>query len=257
MLKPFQAFGKGIKYAFQGMVLIRRHEIRPLVIAPLAINALLFLIWMGLGIAWMPDLIAEALSRLPDFLQWLSWLLWPLLLLLLILSGGFTCLLLSGLIAAPFAAPLTRAVAVMLGVVREESGFNLRRAFSETGLALRGEVRKLFYFSLLSLPVFLISLVPVAQIVIAPLLWILVSGWMLALEFADYPLGLFGKTFTEQRQVVRDNRYLFLGFGLTVLVIAMIPVINLMAFPSAITGMTALVCSEGIATDTGNPEARP
>ena len=244
-MNPITDFGKGAAYALGGFTLIRRPRVRRLVMAPLLINATLFALLMILGVIWLPDAMDNLMAALPDYLQWLQWLLWPLLFILMVVVGGLSCLLLASLIAAPFAAPLAAAVAREQGCPPPDGNLNIRETAAEAMGAIGAELRKFGYFLRLGIPLFLLSLIPVVQIA-APPLWFLFSAWSLAQEFADYPLGLFGMGLTAQRRRIRERRLLFFGFGAVTLLAAMIPFVNMLAYPAAISGMTALVCNEGL-----------
>ncbi len=244
-MNPINDFGKGATYALRGFTLIRQPGIRALVLAPLIINATLFAILMILGVVWLPDAMNVLMGALPDYLQWLEWLLWLLLFILAVIVGGISCLLLASLIAAPFAAPLAAAVARGQGCAPPGGTLNVRETVSEALGAIGAELRKFGYFLRFGIPLFLLSLIPFVQIA-APPLWFLFSAWLLAQEFADYPLGLFGIGLTAQRQRIRERRMLFFGFGVITLMTAMIPFVNMLAYPVAISGMTALVCDEGL-----------
>lgn len=246
-MNPITDFGKGAAYALRGFSLMRRPGARSLVMAPLVINALLFTLLMVLGVSYLPNTMDHLMASLPGYLQWLQWLLWPLLFVLLVVGGGVCCLLLASLIAAPFAAPLAAAVARGQGYQPPAGSLNVRETVAEAFGAIGAEFRKLGYFLRLALPLLLLSLIPFAQIA-APPLWFLFSAWLLAQEFADYPLSLFGAELAEQRRRIRARRMLFFGFGIVTLMITMIPFLNMLAYPAAISGMTALVCGEGLAS---------
>jgi CysZ protein len=89
------------------------------------------------------------------------------------------------------------------------------------------------------IPLFIFSWVPVLNIV-APLLWLLFSSWMLAIDYHDYPMGNHQILFPQQRQILKKKRSLALGFGLATLGATMIPVINFIVIPAAVAGATAL-----------------
>ncbi|MBI1194941.1 MAG: sulfate transporter CysZ [Gammaproteobacteria bacterium] len=245
-MNPITDFGKGAAYALHGFSLMRRPGARAFVAAPLVINALLFAVLMILGVTYLPNTMDHFMASLPDYLQWLQWLLWPLLFILMVVVGGLCCLLLASLIAAPFAAPLAAAVARERGCAPHGGNLSIRETVTESLGAVGTELRKFGYFMKLAIPLFILSLIPFVQIA-APPLWFLFSGWLLAQEFADYPLGLFGADLTEQRRRIRSRRTLFFGFGVVTLLVTMIPFINMLAYPAAISGMTALVCGEGLA----------
>jgi len=64
--------------------------------------------------------------------------------------------------------------------------------------------------------------------------------WMLALQYTDYPMGNHGLNFTEERQLLKQNKQLAWGFGAGILLITFVPVLNFLAMPAGVAGATAL-----------------
>ena len=75
---------------------------------------------------------------------------------------------------------------------------------------------------------------------LAPFIWGLFSAWCLALEYTEYPFGNSGISFREQRQHVKNRRMTALGFGGGIMLFMLIPGLNFLAMPAAVTGATAL-----------------
>lgn len=232
-------FLKGFDYMLEGLRLIRQPGLRRFVLVPLAVNTLLFtgLIFAAIsGFEWLLDYL---LGFLPDWLHWLQYLLWPLFAvsILLILVYGFT--LIANLIAAPFNSVLAEAVEKHLAGQSLEQTGDWRALLADIAPSLWSELQKLGYFAVRALPLLLLFVIPGINLM-APLLWTVFSAWMLALEYADYPLGNHGLKFRDQRPRLRSRRLLSLGFGLSVLGLMLVPVVNFLAMPAAVAGATAL-----------------
>lgn len=206
---------------------------RSLVLAPLAINALLF----GAGSVWAAGRVAAAVrwlqDALPGWLDWLAFLAWPLfgLALLLVFVYAFTAL--ANLIGAPFNVILARRVS---GDVAPPAGGWLR----EAAQAMLSELRKLRYFLVRAVPLGLLLWVPGLNLVAGPL-WLLLGAWLLALEYLDYPLGNRGLDFGAVRQTAAAMPLRALGFGGSVLLLGAVPVVNLLLMPAAVIGACLLV----------------
>lgn len=206
---------------------------RGLVLAPLAINALLF----GAGSVWAAGRVAAAVrwlqDALPGWLDWLAFLAWPLfgLGLLLVFVYAFTAL--ANLIGAPFNAVLARRVT---GDVAPPAGGWLR----EAGQAMLNELRKLRYFLLRAVPLGLLLWVPGVNLVAGPA-WLLLGAWLLALEYLDYPLANRGLDFRAVRRAATAMPLRALGFGASVLLLGAVPVLNLLLMPAAVIGACLLV----------------
>jgi CysZ protein len=107
------------------------------------------------------------------------------------------------------------------------------------GPALASEARKFSYFIIRALPLLLLFLIPGLNL-LAPLLWLIFSSWMLALEYLDYPMSANGLLFNDIRQQLGQQRMTTLAFGGGILLLTVIPVINFFIMPIAVAGATAL-----------------
>lgn len=248
-MKAVRELTRGASYALEGLRLVRRPDIRPHVIAPLVIDTLIFLAIFIAALVWVPDWIMNWFdSALPGW-DWLVWIIWPLVALLALVAAAMSSLLLSGLVALPFFPPLAAAV------LRELEG--PRATTAADGLRplalLRSELGKLAYALRLSLPLIVLSLIPVVQVLTAPF-WFILAAWSLTLEFTDYALEHKGIPPAEGRQRLRQRRALALGFGAMVLLLSLIPLANLVVIPAAVAGATAMVSREGIDRLPGGPE---
>ena len=230
-------FFKGAAYPLQGLRWLIRPGIRRFVVIPLLINILLFgaAIWWGasefsLFLDWL-------LVKLPTWLDWLRWLLWPLFAMTALLVAFYTFSLVANFIASPFNILLAERLEDLLnpGVIRPPG----RPLWQEVMLAPGMELKKLVYFLLRAIPLLIPFLIPAIN-AIAPFIWAVFTAWMLALQYMDYPMGNHIIPFQEQRRLLGEKRLLVLGFGSTVLLLTMIPVLNFLAMPAAVIGATLL-----------------
>lgn len=235
MSNPFAGFLSLI----QGIKLIFRSGIRQYVIIPLSINVLLFasLVWFGANqfeifMNWL-------MPEFPEWLQFLEWLFWLLFLVSALLILFFTFSLLANLISAPFNGLLAEAVEYHLTGEKPENGGGWKKMLKELVPTFIDEGKKLLYLVIWSIPFLLLFLVPVINI-IAPFTWLAFSAWMLAIEYMDYPMGNHALRSDEQKQRLRQKRFLSLGFGSAVSLATMVPVLNFLVMPAAVAGATSL-----------------
>ena len=234
-----QDFLKGFGYLAEGLRLIRVAGLRRFVLMPLLVNTVLFTGLMFAAVSGFEQLLDYLLGFLPAWLHWLQYLLWPLFAVSVLLMLVYSFTLMANLIAAPFNGVLAEAVEKHLtGQALEQTG-NWRALIKDIVPSLWSEVQKLGYFALRALPLLLLFVIPGINLA-APILWAVFSAWMLALEYADYPLGNHGMKFRDQRPRLRERRLLSLGFGLAVLGLMLIPIVNFVAMPAAVAGATAL-----------------
>ncbi len=231
---------RGAFYLVHGLRLIARSGIRRFVLIPLLVNTILFglLIWYGASqfnqlIDWL----------LPEWLDWLAWILWPLFAVTGLLVAFYTFTLAANLIAAPFNGLLAEAVEKKLRGGVPTAGPSSRGWGAEIAGALGSELKKLRYFLARAVPLLILFLIPGLNIA-APLLWLIFTVWMLALEYADFPMGNHGLPFADQRARLRQRGLTVLGFGAATLLLTLIPFLNFIAVPAGVAGATVLWVEE-------------
>jgi len=230
---------KGFSYLREGIGLMRQTGLRRYVVMPLLISTLVFSAAIWFGIHWISILVGWLLGYLPGWLDWLSYLLWPLFALTGLLVVFYTFSIITNLIAAPFNGLLAEAVERHLTgqPVNEAGGW--QALLKDVVPGILSELRKLLYFALRAVPLAVLFLVPGINLA-APFIWALFSAWMLAIEYADYPMANHRLHFTAQRQRLRSRRLLAYGFGGGSLLLTMIPVVNFIAMPASVAGATAM-----------------
>jgi CysZ protein len=229
-------FISGFKYVFSGFKLIIQPGIRLYVLSPFLINALLFASAIAYGSNILSDFINNWSS---GWWEWIRWILWPLFVIISLAIIFFCFTIVANLIAAPFNGFLAEAVESKLSNTALTDTGGLKAIPSEIIKAVKSESRKFIYFIIRAIPLLLLFFIPVAQVA-APFLWILFGSWMLTLEYMDYPMGNHGIVFQEQRKIMITKKKRTFGFGLGVMLITFIPVINFIAMPVAVAGASKM-----------------
>jgi len=246
-------FLRGANFFLKGFGLILKPNIRRFTLIPLAINIVLFTLLILLGYSYTSDLIVSLTNKLdlwteqlPGWLSWLGsivssfrWVIWPLFVVSALFFLFFFFSMIANLVAAPFNGYLAEAVEHHLtGDAPTNSNHNL---IKDSLVAIAHELHKIGYFILRAIPLLIIFLIPVLNIA-APILWLIFSSWMLAVEYLDYPMSNHRIPFKNQRQYHKRQRGLSFGFGAIVAFANAIPLLNFIVMPCAVAGATALYC---------------
>jgi len=200
---------------------------------PLLGNVLLYSLAAGLAFYALDN----ALDRwLPASVDWLRLVLYPLLGVLLLVLSLLSFTLVGNLILAPFNGLLSQKVERALtgsitSAPEETIGAAMRRSTKQA-------VWRLGFIAVRVIGVFLLGLIPVIGVVAVPL-GIALGGWLLALEFSDNPIGNWAWEPARQRAFMRAHRSGMIGFGLSVMGLSLVPVVNFALIPAAVAGMTA------------------
>jgi CysZ protein len=226
----------GIQALARATRLLNKPGVRIYVIIPLAINLLLFgtLIWFGYRQFY--PLVEWMMSFVPDFLDFLEWLIWLFFGALAAVTVFFSFTPIANIIAAPFNALMAEKIEIHLTGKSPSSNISFAKMALD---AITSQLRKLVYILLWALALFLLSLIPVINL-IAPVLWVVFGSWLLSLEYFDYPMGNHDLVFDQEKRLLRERRGIALGFGGGVMVLTSIPVINFITMPVAVAGATLL-----------------
>ena len=233
------SFTRGAGYVLTGLRWLPKAGVRGFVAIPLLINTLLFGGGIWFGASQLQRLDQAVQGWLPDWLAWLHWLLWLLFVLTMLVVIFYAFSLVANAIAAPFNGLLAERVEKMIHTDGRVTPPPAESSWRDLLFSPLAELRKLLYFIGWAIPVVVVSFVPAANVA-APVLWVVSTSWMLALEYADYPLGNRGLNLQAQRGLLRQHWLLALGFGGMTLLLTLIPVLNFLAMPAAVVGATLM-----------------
>ena len=232
-------FAAGVGFAWRGFRLLTEPGLRRFVAGPVAINVAVF----AYGLASFAQLFAQLIDRYcagwPEWALWIAWLVFGTLAAVALF---FTFSLVANVLASPFNGLLAEAVERHLLHPDQPLEFSWKTLFAEAGRALVAALRKLLYFAWRALPLLVLSFIPGLNL-IAPLLWIVFGGWMLAIEYLDCPLGNHGQVFPAAVDKLRSERAMALGFGVSLSVLTVVPLLNFLAMPIGVAGATAMYCA--------------
>ncbi|MFF7108681.1 sulfate transporter CysZ [Pseudomonas sichuanensis] len=227
----------GPQYLREGLKLILSPSLRLFVLLPLAVNLLLFggLIWFaGHEFSLWVDAL---MPSLPDWLSFLSYILWPLFVALVLLMVFFTFTMLANVIAAPFNGFLAEKVEVVVRGQDNFPAFSWGELIAMVPRTFGREMRKLGYFLPRAIGLFILSFIPVVNVIAAPL-WLVFGVWMMAIQYIDYPADNNKMSWQDMLAWLRQKRWQSLGFGGITYLALMIPVVNVVMMPAAVAGAT-------------------
>jgi len=220
----------------RAMRLLNQPGVRIYVIVPLSINLLLFGGLVFYGYNQFVPFVEWLMSFVPEFFAFLEWLIWLFFGALAAITVFFAFTPVANIIAAPFNALMAEKIESHLTGIPVSSDVSFARMALD---AIGSQLRKLVYILLWAIGLFLVSLIPVINL-ISPVLWVVFGSWLLSLEYFDYPLGNHDIVFDEQKRLLRERRGIALGFGGSVMIMTSIPVVNFIAMPVAVAGATLL-----------------
>jgi CysZ protein len=227
----------GPQYLGQGLKLILSPGLRLFVLLPLSINLVLFSGLIYLAIHQFDMWVDTFMPTLPDWLSFLSYILWPLFVALVLLMVFFSFTMIANIIAAPFNGFLSEKVEAVVRGVDQSPAFSWAELVAMVPRTLAREARKLGYMLPRMLGLFILSFIPVVNLIAAPL-WLLFGIWMMAIQYIDYPADNHKLGWNEMLAWLKSRRLRSLSFGGVVYAALLIPGVNLLMMPAAVAGAT-------------------
>ena len=245
----FADIATGTRALASAFSLLNLPGVRVYVIIPLLINFLIFgaLIWYGYSL--FTPFVEWLMSFVPGFLAFIESFIWLFFGVLAAITVFFAFTPVANIIAAPFNALMSEKIEAQLTGRPVSSDISFMQMAID---AIGSQLRKLVYIMLWALGLFLISLIPLVNI-IAPVLWVVFGSWLLSLEYFDYPMGNHDLVFAEQKRRLAERRGLSLGFGGGVMIMTSIPIVNFFAMPVAVAGATLLWVEQFESAPTTTP----
>lgn len=238
--------------------LLRNRSLWGTVAAPLLINVVLgvalligyvvsldeaFLLVRGMLEERMANPSPTALLHWPRYLFFSALqLLVPLLsTLLMLFAVGGAFLMGSKLVAAPFFDALSEQVeALHRGIQLGEEPFALGRALGDAGRAVRQQGIRIVLYVFVVGPLLLLNLLPGLGTVLYTLAAGTYTAWWLGMDLMDPPMGRRRVPFGNKVRFGRQCLPVVLAFGLSALLLASIPIVNIFATPVLVIGGTLL-----------------
>lgn len=240
LLRPGWTDVKGIRAGFAflfrgGRALFGMRQLWPLLIAPVLVNAILFVLFVFGAAALFRGIFASAQTD--------SW--WQVALVVMVVVavvgavvfiGSAVVVFLGSIINAPFYD------AIAQHVTRKQGGIVTDHAWwSHLWPSVKHAAAKLWWYLLIQAGLIILYVVPGA---FGPIAFITIgyvaTVFFLALDFLDFSFDFHGWTFAERRRWCLEHKGLVLGFGSAVFLGLGIPVVNLFVPPIAVAGSVIL-----------------
>jgi CysZ protein len=212
-----------------------QHRLKRYVIIPAIINLILFSIFILSGMS----LIHHLSIFLPHYLHWLETIFKILFFLASSVALAYFFTLLSNLIGAPFNSLLSSKVEQLTGGQKPDENNAWHETLKDIPRLLKREMDKVLYYLPRAVILLILFFIPVVN-VIAGVLWFVFNGWMMGIQYLDYPMDNHKLTFAQTKQYLKQHTWVSFSFGLSVMVLAMIPIVNLLVMPAAVIGATKL-----------------
>ncbi len=144
----------------------------------------------------------------------------------------------ANLLAAPFNSLLSQRVENRIRGRGVGEGLEPSLSLGLITRTVWSEVRKILYQTKWLVLLIILSIIPIVNL-LAPIAWIYFGARMLSVEYIEYPMANKGLFFRQVKQSIKKDRFASVGFGLGVMLITLIPVVNFFAMPVAVAAATA------------------
>ena len=240
----------GANYFVRGLSLVSKPGIRRFVIIPLLLNIIIFGLLIAYGYQQFGELLDWLLPSEDSWLSWLNWLRWiliPIFISVAAIAVFFLFTIIANFIGAPFNSLLAEAVEHHLTGKKNESDKGMREIVVSIGPSMLSEFKKTVYYIVLSSPfviLFIIAFVVPLLNLVASFAWLLVTAWILTVQYCDYPFDNHEINFSQLRQRLGEKRFMTFGFGGATMLMMAIPIVNFVVMPTAVAGATMMALKE-------------
>lgn len=236
------AFAKGFWAPIGGLAFLRKTPVLwRYVWIPALLNVVLFAVLGALFLVLFPHLVGLVLPQGDAWylviLRAIMWVLGSVLVLLLFLVS-FTSI--GTAVAGPFNELLSERVEELKKGSHPRSEGGLWPQVRRSARSIVESLKYLAAYLLGSLLILLLGLLPAVG---PPISTVLGAAWtflFLALEFGDYYLARHWVRFKERWSIVWSHKWASMGFGAGCSLLLLIPLLNLLLMPGAVTGGTLL-----------------
>lgn len=236
-------FAEGFSCPFKaGHFLIAHPRLLVYVIIPFLINAFVFTgaVWFGLD--FFNDTV---LTLIPQGEAWywviLYYFLWVLAVLATALLVFFSFAIIGNLIASPFNDLLSERTEELIAGRKNEETFRFGRFLRESLHIVLEEVIKMSIFLVGMLVLLLLNLLPGFGTAIYTALSVLWTAIFLVVEYTGYVFQRKKLSFRDQRQFIRRNKSVSLGFGFGALCLLAVPFLQFFTIPLSVVGAVQLL----------------
>jgi len=224
----------GIHSLLDGIHIIIQPGIKRYVAIPIIINLILFLSLFLFTRHWMSDFNLWLTQLLPGWLQWLNTVIWVLFTISFFIIFIYTFVTLANLIAAPFNSLLAERVEFYLtGTALPSTGFLAQ--LKDVPRILGRQLSIIAYYIPRALLILILFFIPIIHVLATPI-WFLFNAWLMAFTYLDYPTDNHRIPLSDVKIWMKQNRWSCFGFGIMVLFLSMIPILNLIVMPAAVAG---------------------
>lgn len=219
---------RGLKIYFKANRFVTEYRLWRIIVIPglLSIGYILFLIIMG--VLYLPDISLYIDSTLmPEFLQgWvmriaLTFFLW----LFLLIAGYISYREVVLIIFAPLLGYLSEKVETAT-LNKDPLPFNLKNFFLDIWRSVRIESKIITWMLIITIAAWLLAFIPLAGVVISPVLIFLIQSYYNGLRFVDYTLERKRYSVQESAYFAKTNRSRIIGIGIGFTLLLMVPLIG-------------------------------
>ncbi len=177
--------------------------------------------------------------------QFIAWIARGLAFIVMLLVAFFAFTAVGNFIAAPFNDILSEKTEHMLIGTTSTDVFSVTAMFTDVWRTVGDEIRKVSIFLVAMGLLLFVNFIPLLGPPLFSVCSVLLTLYFLVVEYTGFVFSRKGMRFSQQRVFIRKHRSQSLGFGLSVMLTLMIPLVQFLTIPLAIVAAT-LFCTKNM-----------
>ncbi len=222
-----------------GVFLYRNPKLLRYAIAPFVINVVVFSATLYFANEYFSKIVDQYLIY-GEAWWWraLEWLAQTMLLVVMLVISFFAFTVVGNLIAAPFNDVLSEKTEQMIRGTSSGEPFSVVLIFSDAVRSLVDEVKKLFLFVVAMGMLLVINFIPFVGPPVFVVCSVFLTLYFLVIEYTGFVCSRKRVRFAQQRAFIQSYRFQALGFGIAVMLILMVPLLQFLTIPLAVVAAT-------------------
>ena len=221
-------------------MIARNARLRKLAMRPFAISLVVVVIGLPVALWFSGDVFRMLIPAAAAWSGVVETLVRILFTIAFAAAGLFVLLLVSRIIGAPFNAKLSDGVEEIYTGSEIRSESSLKAIAVESAGSVVTAIGRLLLFLLCYPPILATQLIPVAGIIIFPLLSALYGAFALSFDFTEPAYERHLPGFRNRIRFMRRHLPAFLGFGLASVAMMLVPFVNFLLIPVGVAAGTIL-----------------
>ena len=233
-------FFRGFLYPFKGAKFLVGHaKLWPLSVMPFLLTIVLYITGASAFAHYFPQILN---SLLKPSGTWYGMILYYGLALILIIAFTLFVLItftaVGCILASPFLESISEKVEILIAGKKPAENSGIKKTIQGVIQTITNEFKKWSLFFILQVIILSFNLLPVIGQFLYAITSVVITFHFFAIEYLDFIFSRKHQKFSDNHAFVKANLWSAWGFGAGISLTTLVPLLNFILLPAAVTGAT-------------------